>query len=579
MLRLFQNHKAFFALAMFLSVISAVLTIVAAVILENILNAVVDGNWELFTVMLWVVLGYIIVLIVVATCSALVEKKLIVNIIQDLRADVQSGILSRDVEHYRKANTADYLSALTNDITIIEENAIVPLLNTIQYAVVFVMAAVALFVYSPLIGGIMLACLVLMYLLPASLGKPIGKRQEAYSAGLALFTMKLKDQLSGYEVIRSYRLADQSKTAFLDQNRKLASSKFAVERLLAVSEGIAGVIGAGSQIGTMLVAGFLVLNGQMAAGALLAILQLSGAFVQPVAVIMQCIPKIQGAQPVLERLKELASPTPSAFAGTAEPVYEEEIRFEDLCFGYPEGQPVLTGLDLTIKKGRKYALVGESGCGKSTLIRLLGAEYSDYSGAIRIDGNEFHDLDIDRLLTKMSTIHQGVYVFDETIRYNIGLGRAYTEEEWGRALGISGVDRFLGQIERGLDTAVGELGSNLSGGQRQRIAVARALIEGKPLLILDEGTSAVDIQTAYDIERALLEIEGLTMITITHNLRPELLRRYDAVLFMKQGRIDEAGTYDALLQQEGSFASFQRLGDGSEPATEYGEAQVREVPA
>lgn len=365
MLKLFRNHKALFAVVMVMSTASAALTIAAAVILENILNAVTSGNWELFATMIGVVAAYIVVLLVVAVCGALVEKKLIVNTIRDLRTDVQSGIISRDTENYRKTNTADYLSALTNDMTIVEENAVVPFLNTIQYAIIFVMAAVTLFIYSPLIGGIMLVSLVLMYLLPASLGKPIGKRQEAYSTGLSLFTMKLKDQFSGYDVIRSYRLTDRVKKDFSSQNDELARKKFAVSKLLSFSEGIAAVVGAASQIGTMLVAGFLVLNEQMTAGALLAILQLAGAFVQPVAVIMQCVPQIQGAMPVLERLRDLSRPAPSAFTGTDEPKFEKDIRFENLTFAYSEDQPVISQLDLTLEKGGKYALVGESGCGKA----------------------------------------------------------------------------------------------------------------------------------------------------------------------------------------------------------------------
>lgn len=579
MLRLFQKHKALFVLTMFFGIINSALTIAAALILESILNAVIDGNGNLFATMLWVVLGYVMTLTVAAVCGGLAEKRLITNTIQDLRTDVQRGIISRDTEQYRETNSADYLSALTNDIKIIEENALVPFLNMIQHALVFVMAAVALFVYSPLIGGIMLASLVFMYVLPASLGKSIGKRQEVYSRGLSLFTMKLKDQFFGYEVIRSYRLVDQIKSSFSDQNKELANNKYAVDKLLAISESIATVIGVGSQIGTMLIAGFLALNGQMSAGALLAILQLSGAFVQPVAVIMQCIPMIQGAQPVLSRLEELSFSLPSRFVGTIKPVFDKEIRFKNLSFGYLEDQPVITSLDLSIEKGKKYVFVGKSGCGKSTLMSLLGAEHSNYSGAICIDGNELRDLNIDQLLTKISIIHQGVYVFDETIKYNIDLGRYYSEADWRRVLAISGVDTFLNQTEHGLDTKVGEMGSNLSGGQRQRIAVARALIEQKPLLILDEGTSAVDIQTAYDIESALLEIEDLTMITITHNLRPELLSRYDAILFMKQGRIEETGTYDSLIKQEGGFASFQRLESIIKPTAEQSEVQEHEVSA
>ncbi len=559
MLGLFKGRKALFALTMAMGVVGSALTVVAAFILEDILNAVVSGDRAEFNRQLWIVLWYVVALVVAVTCGALVEKRLIAYTLRDFRAAIHRGILSRDSERYRQANTADYLSSLTNDTKIVEENVIVPFLNAIQYAIVFVFAAVALFIYSPIIGGVLLASLLLMYLLPSSLGQPIGRRQVAYSAGLSLFTLKLKDQFLGYDVIRSFRLRDRVEQDFAQQNDDLARRKFGVDKLLAVSEGIAQVIAAASQIGTMLVAGLLVLDGRMAPGALLAILQLAGAFVAPVGVIMQAIPMIQGAKPVLDRLREFSTPAPSAFTGNIAPAFERDIRLENVGFGYTEGNPVLVDADVRIERGKKYVIAGGSGCGKSTMIRLLSAEYSTYTGAIRVDGTELRDLDIDLLLTKISTIHQGVYMFDESVGENIALHRSYPDEEWARALRISGVDKFLPLVEGGLDAPVGEAGANLSGGQRQRVAVARALIERKPILIIDEGTSAVDVQTAFDIENALLDIDDLTMLTITHNLRPELLRRYDAILYMDQGRVAEAGTYDELMARAGRFADFQSV--------------------
>jgi ABC-type multidrug transport system fused ATPase/permease subunit len=276
---------------------------------------------------------------------------------------------------------------------------------------------------------------------------------------------------------------------------------------------------------------------------------------------MQNIPVIKGAGPVLARLNELSERAPSAFQGSEKPAFDSDIRFEEVDFGYTGEHQVLDGLDVRLEKGKKYVLAGGSGCGKSTIIRLLCAEHSGYTGAIRLDGKELHDLDIDQLLTHISVIHQGVYMFDETIRDNISLHRAYSADEWERALRLSGVDKFLPRMDFGLDTPVGEGGANLSGGQRQRIAVARALIEGKPILVLDEGTSAVDPQTAYDIESALVDLGELTMITITHNLRPEMLRRYDKVLYMENGCIAEAGDFDTLIEKGGAFASFQRIVD------------------
>lgn len=582
MLALFKDHRLLFIAALVLSALLSALTIGAAFVLEYILNAAIGGDWELFGTMIFVVVAYIILVTAVTTASSLVDKKLIVGIVQDVRAGLHKGIFSRDPENYRKANTADYLSALTNDVKLIEENALVPFLEAIQSALVFMMALVALFMYSPLIGGLMIVSLVAMYLLPSSLGKPIGTRQDAYSKGLSQFTARLKDQFSGYEVIRSFRLLDWTKREFSERNKSLADRKYGVDRLLACTEGLSQMIGAGSQLGIMLVTAFLVLEGQMTAGALLAILQLSGCLVQPVAVIMQNMPKIQGAKPVLARIEELSVDQPSAFQGVIEPVFERAIRFDDVTFGYQPDRAVLDGLGIAFEKGKKYALVGGSGCGKSTLVKLLSAGYSTYSGAICFDEVELRQLDIDKLLSQISVIHQDVYMLDETIRENIALHRTYDAAEWERALGISGVDRFFDQVEGGLDAPVGENGAKLSGGQRQRVAVARALIERKPILILDEGTSAVDSRTAHEIETALLGIDDLTIITITHNLAPELLKRYDAVLYMEQGKIKEFGAYDSLMERQGGFAVFQHIEDAQKEAVDeqsHGPLLRNDVPS
>ncbi|AEB07584.1 ABC transporter related protein [Coriobacterium glomerans PW2] len=559
MLGLFRRCKLLFTLNIFMGVAVAALTVAAATILELVLNAVIDADSERFGVMLRVALGYLVIMAAVSICAAIVEKQVVITAIRNLRTTVQQGILSRDNEHFGCLGTADYLSALTNDMKIVEENIVVPLLKSIQYALIFLMAAVALFFYSALIGAIMLGGLVLMYLLPSCVGGLIGKRQEAYSTECARYTSIVKDRLSGYGVLRACRLIERASCELATRSDAVASKKFAADRLLALSEGLAGVMGAVLQIATMLVTGVLVLRGEMLAGTLLAILQLSGAFVQPVAIIMQSLPMICAGAPVLSRLRVLGRPAPSGFSGNRVPRFEQEIIFDSVSFGYAAERPVLSGLSATLKKGESYVLVGESGCGKTTLVRLLAAERSDYAGAIRIDGCELHKLDVDRVLEMVSTVQQDAYLFDETLEYNISLGRSYSRERWARALTISGVDRFIARIGQGLSTQVGELGARLSGGQRQRIAVARAIIDEKPLLILDEGTNAVDARTACDIESALLKIDDLTLITITHDLRPELLRRYDTVLFMKHGRIEEIGSYDALIAKQGGFASFQSL--------------------
>ena len=150
-------------------------------------------------------------------------------------------------------------------------------------------------------------------------------------------------------------------------------------------------------------------------------------------------------------------------------------------------------------------------------------------------------------------------MFDESIVDNICLHESYSEEEFSSALFASGLSEFIEQIPNGKEYMVGENGSNLSGGQKQRIAVARALIRKKPLLILDEGTSAIDMQTAYDIESRLLKISDLTLLTITHTMNKDILEQYDEIVFMEDGKIIEHGNFEMLVNKRAKFYDFYKL--------------------
>lgn len=174
--------------------------------------------------------------------------------------------------------------------------------------------------------------------------------------------------------------------------------------------------------------------------------------------------------------------------------------------------------------------MGQSGCGKSTLIKLLTGYFRDFQGQIEIDGHSLKEMPQEEINRRIAVIHQNVFLFDTDIRDNICLGRQYSDEEIHKALMESGMEDFLAGMEGGIDSKVGENGQLLSGGQRQRIAVARALIRRTPVLILDEGTSAIDRETAFEIEKRLLERRELTVITITHHMDERLEGEYDGIL-------------------------------------------------
>ncbi|WP_343208688.1 ABC transporter ATP-binding protein [Anaerolentibacter hominis] len=555
---LLKEHKVLFGITLILNLFLSVLGVASALLLEHILNAAVTQDWGLFRNMILITPVYLSVTGILIVLGSMCTSKLIAKSTRTLRANLYRGIHMRDPEQYRSVNTAEYISALSNDVKIVEENICMPFLQCVEFAFVFVGTVILLLYYSPVIAGLMFLCLLVLYLVPALLGKSIRVRQERLSQSFAAFTIRLKDQLSGYDVIRSFRLSAQMEKSFGQGNEELANKKYDVDKVTSVSEGLAQTLAGGTQLLIMLVSAYMVIKGHMTAGVLLALLQLSGSFVQPLGIIMQNIAKIQGAKPVLQRILELSEYKPSVFSGTEAAVLKSEIQFEHVSFGYQQNQLVLHDMNVSFEKNKKYVIIGASGCGKSTLIHLLSAQYGGYTGHIYMDGRELRTLKLDDLLSQISVIHQNVYMFDETIKDNIDLHRDYSGAEWKRTLQISGVGNFLPQTAEGLNTPVGENGINLSGGQRQRVAVARALIEKKPVLILDEGTSAVDQQTAYEIETALLDTPDITLITITHNLNPELLCRYDQIIYMKDGQIAGIGGYEDLIKEQ-SFKEFLRL--------------------
>jgi len=329
--------------------------------------------------------------------------------------------------------------------------------------------------------------------------------------------------------------------------------------LFALNEGISGLLAYLTQFSGLFLGAYLIIKGNITAGTLVALIQLSGTFISPVMMILQNIPKIKSIVPIIKRMEELADYSDTSFVGTLEPSFTDRVVIKDLSFAYEGNRQILRNTNLILNKGKKYAIVGKSGCGKTTLVKLLTGYYSSYTGNITYDGASLRDINIEKIQNMSSVIHQSIYMFDDSIRQNICLYDIFEDKDLKDALITSGVDQFLERMPDGLLSKVGENGSNLSGGQRQRIAVARALIRHKPILVLDEGTSAVDMQTAYDIESSLLAIENLTLVTITHSLSADLLGQYDQIIYMEDGAVAEIGSLTELLSKQGGFCNFVTL--------------------
>ncbi|WP_038281867.1 ABCB family ABC transporter ATP-binding protein/permease [Pacificimonas flava] len=245
-----------------------------------------------------------------------------------------------------------------------------------------------------------------------------------------------------------------------------------------------------------------------------------------------------------------------------------EIRFENVRFHYDPERTILHGIDFTIPAGKTVAIVGESGAGKSTLSRILFRFYDLESGCVSIDGQDISSVTQSSLRAAIGIVPQDTVLFNDTVGYNIGYGRAgSTRAEIETAARAAQIHDFIMSLPDGYDTVVGERGLKLSGGEKQRVAIARTILKDPPILILDEATSALDSRTEQAIQSSLREVErGRTSLVIAHRL--STITDASEIIVMAGGRIAERGTHAALLAKRGLYAEMwarqQAAGDGEE---------------
>ncbi|WP_270305006.1 ABC transporter ATP-binding protein, partial [Terrisporobacter petrolearius] len=538
---------------------SSITMVGVSLLLQSTIDKVMNGDMEGFKKILIFTLVYCGIMGLLYFIYDILSKMFIRNVTRELRSKIFSGIINHNYKDFNSKNTADYISALTNDIKLVEENYITSLLLVLQFSVAFIATIGILLYLSPLVTGCLFVSMLLIFIVPSIFGKKLESKQMNLSNKLTSFTTVIKDMLSGYDVIKSYNLKKDAFEEFEGENKDLAKTKFEADKLLVINETLSQLLGMGTQFIAVFLSAYLVLKGNITMGTLIAIVQLSGSFIQPVIMIMSYAPKITSMTSVIKRLDDMSNYKDSSFTGSEDPSFDRSIEISNVNFAYEENKNILENVDLKIKKNKKYAIVGPSGCGKSTLAKLVLGYYADYNGEIKYDDKEIRNVNIEKINKMISVIHQNVYMFDKNIKDNICLYKEFSYENISNILELSGADKFINELEEGLDYFVGENGNNLSGGQRQRIAIARALIQQTPILVLDEGTSAIDMQTGYDIESRLLNLDNLTLITITHKMSQELLSLYDEIIFMEGGKIIEQGSFNDLIKKEEKFYDFYKL--------------------
>lgn len=551
-----KQNKVLLLFTILTSIIASLGYVFMAVLLQKLLDIAVEKNMQQFIPMVLFSIFYFVMLGIFLYLQSLLSKRITCKIIKQIRTDVFKGIVSQSMGDFGKRNTADYLSIITNDVKMIEDNFLLPFFEVVQYTVIFISSFVLMIYFDVIVSIVVFVAITLMFLVPSLLGKELEKRQNTLSSQLADFTTKLKDILSGFEIIKSYSMKQYVIQKFDKENSDTIHTKYSVDKLFALNEGLSSFLALMVQIVVLFLSAYFIITERITVGTLLGMVQVSSNLANPLIMIFTNIPKIKSIQPIIEKLTVLSKYELNEVPKKQSATFNSVVSISNLSFAYEKQNRVLDKINLHIEKGKKYVIVGKSGCGKTTLVKLLAGYYTEYSGKILYDNTDLNMMNENDIVQLSSIIHQNIYMFNESVYDNICLHEDYSKESIDKAVKASGLNDVIEKLPEGLLYEAGENGSNLSGGQKQRIAVARALIRNKPILILDEGTSAIDMQTAYDIENHLLKIEGLTIITITHNLKKELLELYDNIIYMENGEIIERGTFEELTSVPSRFLKY-----------------------
>lgn len=373
---------------------------------------------------------------------------------------------------------------------------------------------------------------------------------------------KLQDNLSGIHEIQSFGQEDYEAKSVDEKNFEQIHSMLHALKISAIFHPSVEFI---SSLGTILVVafgGFLAWKGGMTVEDIVAFMLYLGMFYAPVSGLANLLESMEqslaGAERVIAVLDTESKIQNLPDAEDVETV-AGALTFENVSFSYTDGRPVLSDVSFSCEPGKMIALVGPTGVGKTTLTQLISRFYDPDSGRILIDGKDIRSFTTKSLRRNISPVLQDTFLFNGTIAENIGYARPQaTQQEIEEAARAANIHNDIMDMPDGYETQVGERGVRLSGGQKQRVAIARAILRRSPIVILDEATASVDVETERQIQEAISGLAGKrTVVAIAHRL--STIRGADQILVIDNGRIAESGTHEELVRLGGIYAHLNRI--------------------
>lgn len=559
---MFRGNWLLFSANVALYLAQAVVTLAFAYILKQTFDAVAAGSLGLL-----VQTGQVVALLLVAELATDLAVRaslpaFLRRAVSGYRHAVFDRLLGKGIGAFDGGGASRYESALTNDVATIETTYLEKIFTMVTEVVSLAGSVVMLLVQSVPLALVAIVSALVPLVIGLASGGRLALRQRVVSNATGRFVGTVHDLACGFPLIKSFSAEPAARERFQAANGTLEADKRLRRRTELGIRALATTARGISQLSVMFFGAWLALSGQgMTVGGILMATQLMNSIAQPIQDLPSIFAARRASLGLVENLAQMLGENRERTGGTALPAtLAQGISLSDVTFGYDENLPVLSGLSVEFAAGGCYAVVGASGSGKSTLLSLLMGAHSNYGGQIAFDGCELRDASLESLWATVSLVRQDTFLFDATLRENITMFAPVDAAELESAVRRAGLASFV--AAHGMDYPCGEGGSNLSGGERQRVCVARSLLHGAGVLLLDEATSALDQETADQVTRSVVALEGTTRIMVTHRLDAGQLRLFDGIVVLRDGRVCEQGTFDELMAvPSGYFRALYTVGE------------------